>query len=225
MSFEPEIIDQNDDFIVINKPANISFHSENYQAGLFASLESSLNTKLWPVHRLDKITSGLIILAKSAQAAAELGQLFETRQIKKTYLAISDKKPNKKQGKIVGDMTKSRSGGWKLLQSKENPSITHFYSHSLVEGKRLFLILPETGKTHQIRVALKANGSPVLGDERYSNSKADRGYLHAYRLDFEWKGKPIQFECLPNQGEFFLLPEFDEVLGLLDKSTITPSAL
>lgn len=212
------ILENNDDFIIINKPANTSFHNEDGTKGLFSQLTSYVNCQLWPVHRLDKITSGLLIFAKSKQSAALFGQLFETKQIHKTYIAISDKKPKKKQGKISGDMQKARGGSWKLLKSKNNPAVTSFLSCSLLPGKRLFWLTPLTGKTHQLRVALKSISAPILGDRRYTGSDADRGYLHCYRLSFHWKGKELSYHAFPEEGEFFCLPQLKQLLDSFESA-------
>jgi len=199
-----QIVFQHSDFLIVNKPANLSFHNDKEEIGCFNQLKDQLEVNLWPVHRLDKITSGLLIVAKSKMAATQLGQMFEQHKINKTYLAISDKKPKKKQGTITGDMKKSRSGSWKLCHSKTNPAITSFKSQSIQAGIRLFKITPKTGKTHQIRVALKSLGSPILGDSRYGGTNSDRGYLHAFRLIFEWKGKSVDVQIYPDFGKYFL---------------------
>lgn len=202
-----DIIFENIDFYVVSKPAGISFHQDqkqtNESSGFFNQISKQLGQKLWPVHRLDKMTSGLLIVAKNKESASLLGELFEQQKISKTYLAISDKKPKKKQGHIVGDMKKSRSGSWMLCHSKSKPARTRFTSYSLAPGIRLFKITPKTGKTHQIRVALKSIGSPILGDTRYAGSQADRGYLHAYQLEFCWKNEPLSIEYSPTEGMFF----------------------
>jgi len=199
-----QIVFQHSDFLIVNKPENLSFHNDKEEIGCFNQLKNQLEIDLWPVHRLDKMTSGLLIVAKSKIAATQIGQMFEQREINKTYLAISDKKPKKKQGTITGDMKKSRSGSWKLCHSKTNPAVTSFKSQSIQAGIRLFKITPKTGKTHQIRVALKSLGSPILGDNRYGGSNADRGYLHAFKLMFDWNGQPIDVQVIPEDGKYFL---------------------
>jgi tRNA pseudouridine32 synthase/23S rRNA pseudouridine746 synthase len=214
---------KNDDFIVIDKPSGISFHNQQDIPGIHTLLKAQLRDNIWPVHRLDKMTSGLLIFAKSQHAAAELGKMFEQRKIKKNYIALSDKKPKKKQGKIIGDMKKSRRGSWKLCQSKENPATTHFQSRSLLPGIRLYWITPTTGKTHQIRVALKSIGAPILGDQRYSGSNADRGYLHAYQLNFIWRDEVINLDCCPNFGKYFVLNEMTNLLKEFSSSDINPA--
>lgn len=205
------IVFQNNDFVVAVKPEGVSFHSEA-QAGFVVLLEHQLNTKLFSVHRLDKMTSGLILLAKSSAVANTLTGLFEHHLIEKYYLAISTRKPKKKQGWVKGDMASSRRGSYKLLTTKENQAITQFKSYALREHERLFLVKPHTGKTHQIRVALKSLGAPVAGDIRYANAveakQEDRGYLHAYALRFEHKDTLYSFVQLPSSGERYLSDVF-----------------
>lgn len=200
------IIFENEQLVVIDKPAGISFHSE-HEAGIVVLTAAQLGQQLYSVHRLDKMTSGLLILAKDPKTAHHLTTLFEAREIEKYYLAISLRKPKKKQGWVKGDMASSRRGSYKLLATTENPAITRFISASLRPNERLFLVKPYTGKTHQIRVALKSLGAPIAGDERYANADEarleERGYLHAYALRFELDGKVYRFVSPPHEGERF----------------------
>ncbi|MBL4908824.1 MAG: TIGR01621 family pseudouridine synthase [Alteromonadaceae bacterium] len=200
------LIDQQDNFIVINKIAGVNFHDEDELGqGLFNQVKTQLNlNELYPVHRLDKMTSGIVIMAKNLATAQQFQQLFSEHQIEKYYLALSDKKPKKKQGLIKGDMTKSRRGSYKLLHSQKKPAITQFFSYSMGDGQRLYLLKPHSGKTHQIRVALNSIGAPILGDNRYSGNKAERGYLHAYAIKFTLAEQQYSYLCLPTEGSLFL---------------------
>ncbi len=211
-----KIIAQLEEFIVVNKASGVSFHDEGiYGSGLCSSVQGAFkHDKLYPVHRLDKMTSGIVVFAKTLPCAQLFGQLFEQHKIEKYYIALSDKKPIKKQGLIKGDMTKSRRGSWKLLRTIKKPAITQFFSYALGGGKRLYLLKPHSGKTHQLRVALSSLGANILGDSQYSGTKADRGYLHAYALQFDYLGKKHKFIALPDQGELFLQ---SDILAMLDK--------
>ncbi|MGL5006289.1 MAG: TIGR01621 family pseudouridine synthase [Plesiomonas sp.] len=201
------IVFQHLDFIVINKPAGISVHRDDEAVGLTTQVAQQLGVEqVWLVHRLDKMTSGLLILALNASAAAALSMLFAQRKVEKFYIAISDKQPQRKQGKIVGDMQRSRRGSWKLLSSQHNPAATQFFSAGTGIGKRLFIIKPLTGKTHQIRVALKSVGAAILGDSLYASSIADRGYLHAWQLRFIYQDECYALRVMPDVGEWFLHP-------------------
>ena len=201
-----DIIYQTDDFIIIYKPCGISVHKDQSEIGLTTLLAEQLGVpQVWLVHRLDKVTSGLLILALNAESVAEFFRLFSEHHIQKTYLALSNQKPKKKQGLLVGDMQKARNGAWKLCQSKENPAITRFESVSCEPNLRLFFLKPQTGKTHQLRVAMKSLGSPILGDALYGKNteKIDRTYLHAARLQFEFKGQAFDVFTPPKEGELW----------------------
>tara|TARA_R110001592_G_scaffold138511_5_gene357768 strand:- start:75316 stop:76083 length:768 start_codon:yes stop_codon:yes gene_type:complete len=198
----------------IHKPAEVPFHSldESVQKdkelvhveGIVSLAKKFLNDEaIYPVHRLDRMTSGLILFARSKQINSELSKLFLEKRIEKYYLALSESRPKKKQGAVIGDMAKGRSGSYLLKRSNDNPAITRFFAKKITinSGDAWFYILkPETGKTHQLRVALKSLGSPIIGDSRYSGKPAKRGYLHAYKIRFELLAQPYQiidpnFEC------------------------------
>lgn len=201
-----DIVYQTDDFIIIYKPCGLSVHKDQSEIGLTTLLAEQLGVpQVWLVHRLDKVTSGLLILALNAESAAEFFRLFAEHRIQKTYLALSNHKPKKKQGLIVGDMQKARNGAWKLCPSKENPAITRFKSVSCEPNLRLFILKPQTGKTHQLRVAMKSLASPILGDALYGKKteKIDRTYLHAARLQFEFKGQAFDVFTPPKEGEWW----------------------
>lgn len=211
------LIFENDTFVVAIKPAGVNFHSEE-EAGFVVRVSEQLSIPLFPVHRLDKMTSGLVILAKNSEAAAVFGKMFENREVEKYYLAISMRKPKKKMGWIKGDMASARRGDYKLLSTMTNPAITQFISCALRTHERGFLIKPHTGKTHQIRVALKSLGSPIAGDERYAAAdearKEERGYLHAYALRFSLNGQAFEFVSPPDEGERFISEEFKTQIEL-----------
>lgn len=199
-----QIIADETDFLVINKSAKVHFHSQDGTAGVMAQLELDLGIKLYSVHRLDTMTSGLLLFAKSSEAAASFTAKFAAHQVQKYYLALAKGKPKKKQGSIIGDMAKSRRSMYKLLRSTENPAITQFFSQSVADGLRLYLLKPLSGKTHQLRVALASIGVPILGDTLYGGEEADRGYLHAYGLQFELDGQLFEFCCMPSSGALFV---------------------
>lgn len=200
-----QIISDESDFIVIDKYAGVHFHSQDGSAGVVAQLEADLGIKLFAVHRLDTPTSGLLIMAKNPQAARRFTEMFTEHKVQKYYLAIAQGKPKKKQGWVIGDMAKARRSMFKLLRSTENPAVTQFFSHSIAEGLRLYLLKPHSGKTHQLRVALASIGVPILGDKLYGVNSAehDRCYLHAYCLDFSYQGKAFHYLCMPTQGNIF----------------------
>ncbi|KKO44266.1 RNA pseudouridine synthase [Arsukibacterium ikkense] len=203
MSAAFELIAQTPEFVVLNKAAGVSFHSEQ-GAGLVVQAEQTLGYKLFPVHRLDKVTSGLIVLARSSAVAAELTQQFSRHQVEKYYLALSMHKPAKKQGWVKGDMAPARRGAWKLLKTQQNPAVSYFISQGFADlPARAFLIKPFSGKTHQIRVALKSIGAAIAGDALYLGGEADRVYLHAYALRFCLYQTEYHYVQAPTAGTLF----------------------
>ncbi|WP_148713940.1 pseudouridine synthase [Chitinolyticbacter meiyuanensis] len=197
------VLFEHDDFLVCHKPAGLSFHREGDEPGFMDELRALSRGELNPVHRLDRITSGLVLVARGAQPARQFGTLFETRQIAKYYVALSDHRPAKKQGTIAGGMAPGRGGNWRLTRDAEQHAITQFFSYGLGNGVRLYLLRPLTGRTHQLRVALKSIGAPILGDTRYGGTDADRGYLHAWQLAFYWHGEQCRFVLDPQHGTGF----------------------
>lgn len=198
-----EILYFNQDFLVINKSPDVSVHKDDNQMGLLQKISESFDGKpLYLVHRLDKMTSGLLLLARHGDAASVLSQKFARREMEKYYLALAGNKPKKKQGLISGDMVRSRRSSWKLQNSLNKPAVTQFFSQSAGQGIRAYLCKPYTGKTHQIRVALKSVGAPIFGDPIYNPSdKRDRGYLHAYAMRFEFGNEVYEFTCPPTYGD------------------------
>lgn len=200
------ILYNSDDLVVVNKPSGIGMHdtqaiqnpsltSQQFPStetsaqetltipGIVTLLKRQLNlSQLHLCHRLDTGTSGCLCLAKNERAAAEVGELFKTRAVGKYYVALSESKPKKKQGAIIGDMKNRRGGQRILLKTTEKPAITQFFSQSAKPGVRGFIVKPFTGKTHQIRVALKSIGAPINGDTLYGGNNAERLNLHAWRL-------------------------------------------
>ncbi len=200
--------------MVINKHPDVSVHKDDNEQPLLAAVAKQTgDEKLYLIHRLDKMTSGLLLLGRHHQAASELSMNFARREVEKFYLAIGTKKnQRKKQGVVIGDMSRSRRSSWKLESSKDNPAVTQFVSTAGGDGRRLFLCKPHTGKTHQIRVALRSVGSGIAGDAIYGCETADRGYLHAFALHFPYQGEWRQFSSVPEQGELWKTAEVQQAL-------------
>ena len=221
------VLFENTDLIIVNKPIGIAMHDATNEAdvreniaengepekidGIVTRLKKQLAvTELHLCHRLDTGTSGCLCLAKNAAVAGEIGELFSSRRVSKYYLALSDHKPKKKQGTIMGDMKNRRGGQRILLKTTENPAITQFFSSAAKPGTRGFIVKPHSGKTHQIRVALKSIGAPILGDTLYGGEASDRLYLHAWHLQL-----PL------SSGELAVTAPFDtgEVINEADVQT------
>lgn len=200
-----KLLYEHDDFIIVNKPAGIGMHYPEITVQNRALEQFNIQTKL--VHRLDTQTSGCMILAKNKEGASAFTQLFETHHIDKYYIALSSRTPKKKQGRVVGKMLSARNGNYMLSKSERPDTATLFFSSSYSSNEktslRLFYCKPISGKTHQIRVALKSLGSPILGDQRYKGEGADRMYLHCHALHFVYKNTNFCFSCIPEPSDYF----------------------
>ena len=200
----------------IHKPHNLAFHSEQDETGLVSRVRAAYpNESLFPIHRLDRMTSGLMIFARSQESNRALSELLAAKQVEKYYLAVSGRKPAKKQGTIIGDMKKGRGGSYLLSRDTGNPAVTRFFNKPLeLDEKKvwLFVLKPETGKTHQLRVAMKSMGCAILGDARYGQDQADRGYLHAYKMRFELFGQRYELVDEDFCGDRFDLQKVSDSL-------------
>ncbi|NLW82704.1 MAG: TIGR01621 family pseudouridine synthase [Desulfovibrionales bacterium] len=212
------LVESGPGFLVVHKAPGLDVHDRGPEPGLCTLVREALGRPVWPVHRLDKDTSGLLLLAVEREAAADLAALFRNRMVEKYYVALADQAPTRKQGLVQGDMVRSRRGSWKLTRTLYNPARTRFMSWSVRPGLRLFVLKPLTGRTHQLRVALKSLGAPILGDGIYHPRVPDwpdRMYLHAHTLRFDLNGCMFRYSCPPAQGVHFLEPRVAAALHAL----------
>ena len=187
-SNEDQIIDNNNDFIVINKSSGISVQggtkSKKNLIDIFAKSKIFQNTKPYSVHRLDKDTSGVFIMAKKRESAQLLTSLFRLRKVHKTYLAICHGELNKNSGEWNDDLIRY-DGNKKIIEKAKTlfKVIDKNSEASLVELK------PITGRKHQLRKQLYAIGQPIFGDTKYKLSNFNKGInknlmLHSYKIRF-----------------------------------------
>lgn len=157
------------------------------------------------VHRLDKETSGCLVVAKTETAHRALAEQFASRDVGKTYLALVDGKPRMPHGKIEAPIGRHPIHRQKMaVVERGRESLTHYRVLDSREGKALVQCQPKTGRTHQIRVHLKHLGHPVTGDPVYGRRGTHtRHFLHAWRLEFTHPatGKRISFQA-PLPGDF-----------------------
>ena len=187
-SNEDQIIDNNNDFIVINKSSGISVQggtkSKKNLVDIFAKSKIFQNTKPYSVHRLDKDTSGVFIMAKKRESAQLLTSLFRLRKVHKTYLAICHGELDKNSGEWNDDLIRY-DGNKKIIEKAKTlfKVIDKNSEASLVELK------PITGRKHQLRKQLYAIGQPIFGDTKYKLSNFNKGInknlmLHSYKIRF-----------------------------------------
>ena len=187
-SNENQIIDNNDDFIVLNKTSGISVQggtkSRKNLVDIFAKSEIFQDTKPYSVHRLDKDTSGVFIIAKKRESAQLLTSLFRLRKVHKTYLAICHGELDVNSGTWDDDLIRYDNGKKIIEKAKTIFKVLDKNSEaSLVELK------PITGRKHQLRKQLYSIGQPIFGDTKYKLSNSTKGInknlmLHSYQIRF-----------------------------------------
>ena len=197
---EELIIDNNDDFIVLNKSAGISVQggtkSKKNLVDIFAKSEIFKNNKPFSVHRLDKDTSGVFIMAKHRQSAQLLTSLFRLRKVHKTYLAICHGELEKNSGEWNEDLTRYDNDKKIIEKAKTLYKVLDKNSIcSLVEMK------PITGRKHQLRKQLYAIGNPIYGDQKYKLNNSDKAInknlmLHSYEIKFMINEKKYTYTAL-----------------------------
>lgn len=201
-----DIIFENDDLMVVNKPAGMVVHpaaghssSTLVNAALAHSPEmEGINGEKRPgvVHRLDKDTSGLILLAKNDRAQRFLQDQFRLRRTVKTYLALVDGRPPTPSGRIeaaIGRDPVQRKMMAVTGIHKGRQAISEYRTLEVFRNHTLLEVHPLTGRTHQIRVHMKFLGCPVAGDRVYGHKHAtislDRQFLHASKLNILLPGE------------------------------------
>ena len=194
---EKTLIDDNNDFIVINKKSGISAQggtkSRNNLIDIFSNSTIFKDTKPYSVHRLDKETSGVMIIAKNYNSAKLLTSLFRLRKIHKTYLAICHGTFKNKKGEIRGNLIKYEREK-KIIEL----AITNY---NVISSNNLFSFVelkPITGRKHQLRKQLSFMGNPIVGDSKYNNIKnknEKKLMLHAYKIKFMINNEKFNFKA------------------------------
>jgi 23S rRNA pseudouridine955/2504/2580 synthase len=235
------VIYEDKELIALNKPHGLAVQGGSKQSRHLDRLLEAFgkgDQKPRLVHRLDKDTSGLIVVAKTGQSAKRLSRLFQTRDVKKTYWAIALGLVVPKAGEIKGFMKKAAGpDGDKermVAASHGDDGAQHAITRYAVAdnaGKRACWVVlrPETGRTHQLRVHLAAVGNSILGDGKYTcdvpipEGLSGKLHLHARKLEIPRAGKPplvLEAELSPHMAESFTALGFnpDDNLMLVEEA-------
>jgi 23S rRNA pseudouridine1911/1915/1917 synthase len=208
-----KVIYENDDFIVIDKPPFISCHESNNMDSSYTIADWIIDNDIWKdelsdieragiVHRLDKNTSGVLLIAKSFKTQESLMDLFKNRKVKKQYDAITTGRIQQ-QGIIKYKITRNPLNPTKMTHSigSGKDAETEYVLIKAYNKYNHVHFFPKTGRTHQIRVHTSAIGSPILGDEVYGaqSNLINRHALHASSIEFSLDGNKYNFRSeIPN---------------------------
>ncbi len=203
------------EFIAVNKPEGLAVQGGSK---IKLSVDDALqylnetnNTNYKLVHRLDKNTSGVLLIATSATNARILTEAFKELKIKKVYLAIVSGKPKLPKGKIANYLDKIRIDDKELVSVVEEGGKYAETYYEVLESKRdksLIQFMPTTGRMHQLRVhASSGLECPIIGDVKYSGKKFSRMLLHAHKITLskEIFGKEYKIECQASPTFFFTI--------------------
>jgi 23S rRNA pseudouridine1911/1915/1917 synthase len=196
-----EVVHENKDYIVVNKMAGLISEKSPYEDCTVEDqvLNYLLINKRKPyigvIHRLDRVTSGALIFAKKKSVLVEFNNLFSSRKVQKTYLAIVKNKPPKNKENLINFLVKNNlEKRADIVQSKSKDSLECILSYQVIDKNDfgyLLEIKPRTGRFHQIRAQLANIGLPIIGDEKYGS---DQEYfplsvcLHAWKLSSQVSG-------------------------------------
>ncbi len=222
-----EVIFKNDDFIIIDKPAGLAVHPVDFESedtlvnGLvakFPEIENVGDDPLRPgiVHRLDRETSGVMIVARNQESFELLKKSFKNREVQKKYLALVWGNLEKKKDTIKKPIARSSDYkkqviAGKKTKTKVREAVTEYEVKNRFPNFDLVEARPKTGRMHQIRVHFFSIGHPVVGDKKYKlkkisdSSSPKRQLLHAKEIRFFLRGKEYSFQSeLPSDFEKYL---------------------
>lgn len=204
-----------EDLVAVDKPEGLATIPERRPTGdsLVERLAAQLGQRLWVVHRLDKDVSGVLLLARHADAHRCLNDQFAARRVTKTYLALVHGRVADGGGTVDLPLRAFGSGRMGVDPARGKPSVTDYRVRRRAAAFTLLEARPLTGRRHQLRVHLYARGHPIVGDRRYGDTAVQRGYerllLHAREVACRLpSGRALRVAAPPP-------PSFDRLLGRL----------
>jgi len=216
-----EIIHENNDYIVVNKRAGLISEKSPFEAITVEThvykhlLEKKRKAFIGVIHRLDRVTSGVLIFAKKKGVLVAFNKLFSEREIQKTYLAIVENEPPTSSGELLNYLVKNNlEKRADVEQSPSKEAKESILSYKLIAKNNFGCLLevkPKTGRFHQIRAQLAHIGLPIIGDSKYGSTTEYQNLsvcLHAWKLTYKSldTGKLITWEAAMPKNEFW---EFD----------------
>lgn len=222
---QPMILSSNDSWLALNKPAGLAVQggsgTSRHIDGLLAAAFPENRPKL--VHRIDKDTSGLLLIASQLESARSLTRAFERGDMEKSYLAIVIGDPGR-SGRISAPLRKSGGQGHQkmVVDASGQSAISLFLRLAIIGDYALVALRPLTGRTHQLRVHMASHGTPILGDGKYAGAQAHPTSQFARQLHLH-----AQFLTLPDGHKLAApLPKhFDDAISVLGCNADIPASM
>ncbi len=194
---ELEVVEENANWLAVNKPPGINAlptrHSVKNSMLYRAEKEKG---KLYPLHRLDRDTSGILLFARNKKSAAQFSEFFRNRRIEKTYTAICSPAPEGDEGVIEASLKRVAASRMAVVDDGIK-AVTKYRVIDRFEETGRVQLQPDSGRMHQLRVHLQHIGSPIVGDRKYGGVPAKYLMLHAERLEFYWCDEKVVLKALP----------------------------
>ncbi|WP_432832112.1 RluA family pseudouridine synthase [Dactylosporangium sp. CA-092794] len=213
---------EDDAILVLDKPVGVSVMGERHESDL-VRMAADAGERLFPVHRIDKVTSGVVLFAKDLSVHGGLTRQFNKRTVDKTYLAVTAPGGLPPAGRIDLPLSVGRKNRVRIAAPRESiavkddtwsvpasavfdtvpvyPSVTTFRVRAQTAERALLEAVPETGRRHQIRVHLAWIGHPIVGDPLFEKAPGGRTYLHSWRLAFDHRGERVTVKA-PAPADF-----------------------
>ncbi|WP_433611111.1 RluA family pseudouridine synthase [Dactylosporangium sp. CA-139114] len=220
--FRERVLLEDDAILVLDKPVGVSVMGERHESDL-VRMAADAGEQLFPVHRIDKVTSGVILFAKDLAAHGGLTRQFNKCTVEKAYLAVTAPGDLPPSGRVELPLSVGRKNRVRIAAPRESivltdgtwsvpasavfdtvptyPSTTTFTVRAQTPQRALLEAYPHTGRRHQIRVHLAWIGHPIVGDPLFEKNPAGRTFLHSWRLSFDHNGARVTVEA-PMPDEF-----------------------
>jgi len=212
-----KVLYEDNHLIAVDKPVGVLSQGDSTgDASIMDEIKEYIKKKynkpgdvfLGCVHRIDRVTSGVIVFARTSKALTRMNQLVKDRKITKSYLAVLDERPMDPSGKLVHYLHKNHKANFTVVYDKQKPeskkAVLNYELLAELNSKYLVKVNIETGRSHQIRSQFSHIGCPIASDSKYGGSKDNQLkngiYLHSHQLEFihPVKKEPLRITSTPN---------------------------
>jgi 23S rRNA pseudouridine955/2504/2580 synthase len=209
--FRDMIIYEDDNLIIINKPAGLAVQLGTSTKISVDVMAKAYNLEARLAHRIDKETSGVVILTKNIATARWMLHLFRSGEISKKYVAIVSGKFQSPYGRISLPLSRVHGTSFVDIEHGKEAVTDYRVIKQLGDGKALLEVMPLTGRTHQIRLHLSSINCPILGDIKFGGLRAEHLFLHAHKISLSVRDRGQIHQTAPIPSYFTKLCNFPEL--------------